>query len=124
MTDAGVGIELVYYQATHSVCTVWRSTPINVGIPYSISVSLDVLLTLMIAIRFALLSREIRRLMNAPFKFGEVYKAIIAILGESLALYAITFLLWIGTWAVNNPVQHFFFQILAQTQVRAIASLA
>lgn len=124
MIDIAVGIALVYYQATHPSCTIWRSTKINVGIPYSISVSLDVLLTLMIVVRLVLLSREIRKAMNAPFRISGLYKAVITILGESSALYAVTFLLWIGTWAANNSAQYFFFPILAQSQVRGVISFA
>src|SRR5258708_2729544 len=124
MADTAVGIALVYYQATQPDCTIWRSTTIDVGVPYSISVSLDVLLTLMIVARVVLLSREIRKAMNAPFRISGLYKAVITILGESCALYAITFLFWIGTWAANNPIQYFLFPILAQTQVRGIVSLA
>ena len=124
MADTAVGIALVYYQVTQPECTIWRSTTINVGIPYSISVSLDVLLTLMIIVRVVLLNREIRKAMNAPFRIGGLYKAVITILGESCALYAIIFLFWIGTWAANNPVQYFLFPILAQAQVSGVIPLA
>ena len=115
---------LLYYQISQPVCTIWRSTTVNVGVPYSISVSLDVLLTLMIIVRLVLLSKEIRNAMNAPFRIGGLYKAIITILGESCALYAVTFLLWIGTWVANNSFQYFFFPLLAQTQVRGVFILS
>ena len=119
ITGVATGIMLVYYQVTQPSCTIWRSTSINVGVTYSVSVSLDVLLTLMIIARLVLLSREIRNAMNTPFRISGLYKMTIAILGESSALYAVTFLLWIGTWAAENPVEYFFFPILAQAQVRA-----
>jgi hypothetical protein len=97
---------------------------LNIGVPFSISVSLDIILTAMIIVRLVLLSREIRNAMNAPFRLSGLYKAVITILGESCALYAVTFLLWIGTWATDNPVQYFFFPILAQTQVRGLVAFS
>ena len=118
IADAATGVMLVYYQISQPGCTVWHSTTINVGVPYSISVSLDVLLTFMIIARLVLLSREIRNVMNAPFRISGLYKAVITVLGESSALYAVTFLVWIGTWATNSSAQYFFFPILAQAQVR------
>lgn len=119
-----MAIVLVYYQISQPNCTIWRSTVINLGVPSSISVSLDVLLTLMIIARLVLLSREIRKAMNAPFRIGGLYKAVITILCESSAIYAVTFLLWIGAWAAGNPTQYFFFPILTQTQVRDVVTFS
>ena len=113
---------LVYYQISHPSCTIWRSGTINIGIPYSVSVSLNVLITLMIVGRLILLCREIQNTINAPFRLGGLYKAVVTVLSESSALYAITFLLFIGTWAANNPAEFFFWPILAQTQVRTFVT--
>lgn len=121
--DPAMGIMLVYYQISQPGCSIWRSTTVNVGVPYSISVSLDILLTFMIIARIITLSRQIRSVMNAPFKISGLYKAIVTILCESSALYAVTFLLWVGTWATNNPAEYFLFPILAQTQVRGVLVL-
>lgn len=57
--------------------------------------------------------------MNAPFRIGGLYTAVITVVSESSALYATNFLLFIGTWAANHPSQFFFFPILAETQVRS-----
>jgi hypothetical protein len=118
VADTGTGIALVYYQATQPTCTIWRSSTITIGVPYSISVSLDILITLMIITRLVLLGREIQQAMNAPFKFSGMYTAIVTVLSESSALYGVTFLLFITTWAVDNPVEYYFFPILAEVQVR------
>lgn len=120
IAETATGIVLIYYQASQPGCTFWRSTTINVGVPYSISVSLNILLTLMIIGRLVLLSRAVRSAMNAPFKISGMYKAIISIVCESSAIYAITFLLWIGTWAADSPFEYFFFPTLAQTQVSGV----
>jgi hypothetical protein len=62
--------------------------------------------------------------MNAPFRISKLYKAIITIVSESSAIYAVTFLLWIGTWATNNPAEYFFFPLLAQAQVCDVFTLS
>lgn len=92
----------------------------NIGIPYSISVSLDVLVTLMIVGRLVLLSKKLQSAMNAPFRLNGLYKAVVTVVSESSALYAVTFLLFISTWAVKNPTQYFFWPVLAQAQVRTV----
>ena len=51
---------------------------------------------------------------------GELYKAIVTILIESFALFFISFLLFLGTWATRSFIQYTFLQILAQTEVRAV----
>ena len=58
--------------------------------------------------------------MNAPFRLSGLYKTVITVVSESSAIYAVTFLLFIGTWAVDNPAEYFFFPVLAQAQVRTI----
>jgi len=113
------GSLLIYYQVSQPGCYIWRPTSFNVVVPYSVSVSLNVFLTLMIIARLVLLGRAIQNAMNAPFKISGLYKAVITVLSESSALYAVTFLLWIGTWAAENPLEYFFFPILAQTQAIA-----
>ena len=74
----------------------------------------------MIIARLILLTRGLQKAMNAPVRLGGLYKAIIAVVSESSAIYAATFLLFIGTWAADNPAEYFFFPVLAQAQVRTI----
>ena len=118
--DTATGIVLVYYQIMEPACFIWRSTSINIGVPYSISVSLNVFLTFMIIARLVLLTRRLQKAMNAPFRLSGLYKTVITVVSESSAIYAVTFLLFIGTWAVDNPAEYFFFPVLAQAQVRTI----
>jgi hypothetical protein len=97
---------------------------IKFSAPYfSISVSLNVLLTLMIAVRLILHSREIRGIAGSLVKPDRLYKAIVTILIESSAIYAISFLLFIGSWAAGSSVQNIFLQALAETQVRVFFSM-
>ena len=58
--------------------------------------------------------------MSTPVKVGGLYNTVITMLVESSALYAVSFLLFIATWAAKNSVTYVFFPILAQAQVRAV----
>ena len=92
---------------------------------YSISLSLNVLLTLMIVTRLILHSRNIRKAMGTRDRpVGSYLGTIVTILVESSALYAIAFLLYIGPWRADSSVQYIFFPILAEVQVRTILSLS
>ena len=87
---------------------------------YATSISLNVLLTLMIIIRLILHKRNIRNAVGTAHKPGGPYDAVVTMLVESCALYAITYLLYIVTWVIENPAQLMFYPLLAMTQVRAI----
>ena len=89
------------------------------GVPsYSISLALNVILTLMIVIRLVLHSQKIRRALGAPATTSGLYNALVTMLVESSALYAVSFLLFIGPWGAGNPSSNIFSPILAETQVR------
>ena len=95
-----------------------RSAPSS--LPYlSISLSLNVLLTLMIVVRLVLHARNTRTVLRVG-GIGGLCKAIVTMLVESCALYAVTSLLYIGPLAANNTVANFFSFTLTQVQVRAI----
>jgi hypothetical protein len=88
------------------------------SIPFiSISILLNVLLTLMIVIRLILHSRNVRAAMGAPAGIGGLSKAIAAMLIESSALYAVNSLLVVGPQ--STATMCIFLPILAETQVRA-----
>ena len=113
--DVAMGIMLVYVNSELAVNT-WA------GLAYlSISFSLNVLLTLMIVIRLILHARNSR----AAAGIGDISgfsKAIVTILVESCALYAVSTLLVLGSLGADDgeaPITSFFLHILNQTQVRA-----
>lgn len=95
-------------------------TGISFGVPYySISLSLNVLLTLMIVARLYLHTRRVRSAMGASAVTGGLYAVVVTMLVESCALYAISYLLFIVPWALESPTGNIFFPILAETQVIA-----
>ena len=86
----------------------------------SISFSLNVLLTLMIVIRLILHVRNTRAAVGIS-GIGGLSKAIITMLVESCALYAVSTLLVLGPLCsddTESSIMSFFLHILAQAQVR------
>ena len=112
-----MGIALIY-QTSQPDSSIWNSVAISFGLPYfSISVSLNILLTLMIVVRLTLHNINIRNTMGAPAKTSSLYqaiKAIVIMLVESSALYAVNSLLFIGPWGAGSHVADIFLPILAE----------
>lgn len=86
---------------------------------YSICVSLTVLLTLMIVVRLFLHQRNIRNALGTSAGIGGLYITIVTMLVESYALYAVTFLVFIGLWAANNFMAAIFAAAIGEVQVIA-----
>jgi hypothetical protein len=93
------------------------------GTPYfAVSISLNVLLTLMIVTRLILHIRNVRNTMGDTHKTGSLYRTIIVMLIESSALYAVIFLLFIGPNAADNALGNTFWPILNETQVLILST--
>ena len=94
--------------------------PVQVDIDtayYSISLSLNVLLTLMIIARLILHRRNIQRTLGTSNGAARLYTTIAIMLVESYALYAIALLLYIVPLALGSPVQVIFSKTLGEIQV-------
>jgi hypothetical protein len=112
---------MLIYQNSQPGGGVWASSSDNFGYPYFlVSLSLNILLTLMIIARLVVHNRGIRSAIGALTGTNRLYKAIITMLIESCALYTLTFLLVIGTWGTRDYFAYISFPILAQTQVGAL----
>ena len=93
-------------------------------LPYfSISTSLNVLLTLMIVIRIILCARNTRTALGRS-GISRLFKAVVIMLIESCALYAVNSLLVIVPWGAENAIWNFFLPVLTETQVRAFHNSA
>ena len=89
-------------------------------IPYfSISVSLNVTLTLMIVVRLVLHGRNVRAATGSWTGIGGLYKTIATMLIESCALFAVSSLFAIGLLAAKSEVAYLAIPILTEIQVRA-----
>jgi hypothetical protein len=91
---------------------------------FAISLSLNVLLTLMIIVRLALHSRNIRNAIGASSGPGGLYTAIITMLVESSALNAIGYLLYIITDAVGSNLSYLFSPLIGHIQVRSVIAIS
>ena len=85
----------------------------------AMSLSLNILLTLMIVVRLVLHSRSIRASTGTSAGTVGLYKSIVTMLIESSALFAMGSLLFFILWAINNPVWNVSKCVLSETQVRA-----
>ena len=110
--NKAMGVVIVYQNAQVSG-SVWSVLPY-----FSISLSLNVLLTLMIAIRLVLCTKAIRA-ADGMTGIGGLIKAIVAMLVESCAVYAVSSLLYIGLWSAGNSATAALLPIISETQVRA-----
>jgi hypothetical protein len=90
----------------------------------AISLSLNVLLTLMIIARLTLHSRNIRNAIGASSGPGGLYTAIITMLVESSALNAIGYLLFIIPDAVESNLVYIFAPVLGHMQVRPVFAIS
>ena len=123
-TNVGMGITMLYFQryGDTDITPVYR----KFSIPYlSISVSLNILLTLMIVIRLVLHGRDLRAAPKSPVGIRGLYRTASTMLIESCALFAMSSLFVLGALVSveDSYLGHFiadiFFPILAETQVRA-----
>jgi hypothetical protein len=89
---------------------VGLGTPVGafLALDYSISLSLNVILTLMITARLILHHRNLRNAIGASSGVSGLYTTIVTILVESCALYAITFLPFIVSDAVGSYTLYLF----------------
>ena len=108
-----MGIVSIYQSVRPALAFIKSPT-----LPYfSISLSLNILLTLMIVVRLILHARGTRTVLGKT-GLGGLYKAIVTVLAESCALYAVNSLVYLGLMGSENLVVYVFSPVLGQTQVR------
>ena len=106
---------MVYPIGIRADGSVWSILPY-----FSISLSLNVILTLMIIVRLILHSKSIGATTGPPDGESGLYKTVVTMLVESSALYAVSSLLVIGPLAAGSPAMDMFSPVLALTQVRVL----
>lgn len=121
LATIATGIYFIYQNSQPPITSEDATRQINSGISYiSISVSLNIILTLMISIRLILHSRNIRGALGASAgPTNGLYTAIIATLVESSAPYAVALILYLGPWAANSPATNIFTAVIGDIQVIA-----
>ena len=84
---------------------------------FSISLSLNVLLTLMIAVGLILRGRNVRTATGSSSGLSGLYKTVATMVIESSALFAVISVLVIGLWAPQNQALYLFVPVLMEVQV-------
>ncbi|KAG9222286.1 hypothetical protein CCMSSC00406_0006583 [Pleurotus cornucopiae] len=120
LASISMGI-MTIFQSSRPNASLWTSVTVDFGLPYfSISVSLNVLLTLLILLRLWFHNRSMKQTASmSASRSATPYASIISMLVESSALYAVTSLLFIGSYGAGNNISALFLPILGQTQVIA-----
>lgn len=113
-----VGITFMYQQFQPDRGPSSNNPVFYFGVAYTgICLLLCVLLTIMIIARLVVQNRRVQRAMGVQSGTGKLYKAVAAVLVESYALYAISFLLYLVTWAANSSFLFVFLPVLTAVQV-------
>jgi len=115
--DISMGV-MTLFQASRPGASLWTKVTTNFGIPYfSLSVTLNVLITLLITGRLLLYRHQVRRTLGAANASTVPYVSIVAMITESSMLYAVFSLLFIGPYASESHVSDIFLPILSQIQI-------
>ena len=112
-----MGLLIVIAQG-HGWEGIWSAILREISLPYvSVSVSLNVLLTLMIVTRLIVHGRNVRAATGSPAGISGLYKAVASMLIESSALYSMNSLVLIGLWATKSDAAGVFLPVIAEIQV-------
>lgn len=108
---------LTLFQASRPDASLWTTVTIQFSLPYfSISIALNVMLTLLLVARLFYMSYSARRTIGG--EHGRTYISIAAMLLESATPYAVVGLLFIITYARDSNVQNLVLPVLSQIMVR------
>ncbi|KAJ7430357.1 hypothetical protein B0H11DRAFT_2374447 [Mycena galericulata] len=97
--------------------TFWATRSIQLGIAYwSLSIALNIILTLAITTRIWLVRRRLRNALSLGAQNSGQYVSIVAMLIESAALYAVWSTVFLICYARNTPFQNILLPPLGQVQ--------
>lgn len=101
--------------------SLYSKLPIVYGTSYYIiSLSVNIFLTIVITIRLLLYRRRV--ISTLSDEHGKHYFSLATIVVESAALYSVFALVFIITYALNNPINQVFMGVASSTQVRLHSS--
>ncbi|KAJ7362514.1 hypothetical protein DFH08DRAFT_950778 [Mycena albidolilacea] len=95
--------------------TIWTKISINLAVPYlSISISMTIILTMLIAGRLLFMRSRLRKVMGPNMTIP--YVTSTAMLVESATLYSVNGLILLISYGLNSAIQHLALPLLGQTQ--------
>lgn len=104
---------IMLYQASRPQSNVWAQTAANYGIIFwSLSSTLNVLASILIVGRIYFLKKQLNDTLGPDH--AKAYTSASAMFLESAALYAITSIIFVGTYARDNWFQNIIVPVLGQ----------
>ena len=96
--------------------SLYSALPMAYGTSYYvISLSVNIILTILITIRLLMYRRHVVRTLQIDN--GQHYISLVTIVIESAALYSVFALMFIITYAINNPTSQVFLATASSSQV-------
>jgi len=109
---------ITVFQTAQPGASLWTKVTVNFALPYwSLSISLNIIVTLLIAGRLLVVRKALREALGA--EHAKKYTSAIAMLIESAALYSITSIVFIITYARNSYVQNLVLPVLCSVMPTA-----
>ena len=103
-------------QSSQPGLSLYSDVPLAYGTAYYvISLSVNIILTILITIRLFMYRRTV--LATLPAEHAKQYVSLAAIMVESAALYSILALMFIVTYAIDNPLNQAFLGAASAAQV-------
>ncbi|KAF8167323.1 hypothetical protein B0H34DRAFT_792062 [Crassisporium funariophilum] len=102
-------------QSSQPGLSLYSALPMAYGTSYYIiSLSVNIILTILITIRLLMYRRRV--VATLALEHGKHYFSLATIIIESAALYSVFALIFIITYAVNNPINQIFLAVASSAQ--------
>ncbi|KAG6911288.1 hypothetical protein DXG01_002127 [Tephrocybe rancida] len=102
-------------QSSQPGLSLYSALPVAYGTSYyAISLSVNIILTLLITLRLLLYRRTVMK--SLPEDHAREYVSLLTIIVESASLYSIFALIFLITYAINTPVNSVFLTVASFTQ--------
>jgi hypothetical protein len=103
-------------QSSQPGLSLYGGLPVAYGTAYyAISLSVNVILTFLIIVRLYLYRRTL--IASLPEEHAREYVSLATIIVESASIYSIFALIFLITYAVNNPINSVFLAVTTSSQV-------
>lgn len=103
-------------QSSQPNLSMYSALPLAYGTSYyAISLSVNIILTCLITIRLLMYRREIVR--SLPKDYATHYMSLASIVVESAGLYSLFAILFLITYAINDPTNQVFLGTASAAQV-------
>ena len=111
---------MTLYKTSRPDSSLFSGVTVSFGLPYfTISVALNVLLTLIIAFRLLLHDRNLKEAIGFYSGISSIYRTIVTMLVESCALYAVVSICFIVPYGMSHHASAIFLSMLSRVQIIA-----